>query len=55
MKDNICCDCAEKMGYEPTIKVFSVWTGKCEFCSQSKILTSLQNDWVKKEKREVHE
>ena len=48
MKDSVCRECAESMGYAPLNKVVGVWRGECDFCGKVKSLTSLQNDWVKK-------
>lgn len=49
MKDSVCKECAVKMGYEPDDKMVGVWVANCDFCGKRKRLTSLSNDWHKKE------
>lgn len=49
-KDAVCWKCAVDMGYYPVKKVVIVKQGKCDFCGNKKSLTSLSNDWFKKEK-----
>lgn len=48
IKDCVCRECAERMGYEPSKSVVGVWMGDCEFCGECKPLTSLSHDWRKK-------
>lgn len=48
-KDSVCDECAISMGYEPDDKSVGMLVAKCDFCGKKKWLTSLSNDWHKKE------
>lgn len=49
INDSVCSECARRMGYEPLKKVIGVWAGECDFCEKHSSLTSLQNDWIKRD------
>lgn len=46
IKDSVCDECAQRMGWKPKRKVVGRWVGECDFCGERKPLTSLHHDWV---------
>lgn len=46
-RDATCAKCAKERGYVMKNKVVGVWVGKCEFCGETRALTSLHHDWRK--------
>lgn len=52
VKNSVCRECADRMGYEPKNKIVGAWVGECDFCGKRKSLMSLWHDFKKRERRD---